>query len=533
MRWVTAPARSTKRRAPDVKRFTAGLALLLAFPVAAGAARPDATAPDRRLVEAVKASSRTAALALLLQHVDVNIPEVDGTTALHWAARQGELDLAERLLRAGASVTAANRYGITALYLACVDGRADVVELLLKSGADARFSGPEGETALMTAARGGHVEVARVLMDHGALVDARESWHGQTALMWAVAQRHPAMVQELIARGADVDARSAVQKWERQVTAEPREKWLPPGGLTPLLFAAREACLDCARLLVGAGADVNAADPDGITPLLSSIINGHFDVAGFLLDAHADPNAADSTGRAPLYAAVDFNTLPASNRPPPPVIDNQLTSIDLIQMLLDRGADPNARLKKQQPYRTKLDRGDDTMLGAGSTPLLRAAKAADLAAMRLLLSHGANAKLANGSDTVNDVSASVRRAPGGINPLMAAAGVGTREEDTTGRHKTEADAIEAIKLCLAARVDINAADGRGQTALHGAAQQGFDQVVKFLAEHGARLDAKDNRGLTPLDISLGLGGGFGFGGAVGNPHPTTAALIRQLLTAPK
>jgi len=326
--------------------------------------------------------------------------------------------------------------------------------------------------------------------------------------------------------------RSAEQKWERQVTAEPREKWLPPGGLTPLLFAAREGCLECARLLVSAKAEVNTADPDGIAPLLSAIINGHFDVAGFLLDARADPNAADGTGRTPLYAAVDFNTLPASNRPAPAVIDNQITSLDLIKMLLDHGADPNARLKKQQPYRTKLDRGDDTMLGAGTTPLLRAAKAADLAAMRLLLSHGADANLATGGGTVNDVSASVRRAPGGINPLMAAAGVGTREEDTTGRHKTEGDAIEAIKLCLDAGVDINAADGRGQTALHGAAQQGFDQVVKFLADHGARLDAKDNRGLTPLDTALGLGGGFGFGGAVGNPHPTTAALIRQLLATP-
>jgi ankyrin len=515
-----------------VKWLFLASALVLALPAGAGAVRPDPTAPDRRLVEAVKAGNRPAVLALLHQHVDVNIPEVDGTTALHWAARQGDVDLAERLLRAGASATAANRYGITALYLACVDGRAAMVELLLKGGADARFAGPEGETALMTAARSGHVEAVRVLLDHGALVNAREAWHGQTALMWAVAQRHPAMVQELIGHGADVNMRSAEQKWERQVTAEPREKWLPPGGLTPLLFAAREGCLECARLLVSAKAEVNTADPDGIAPLLSAIINGHFDVAGFLLDARADPNAADGTGRTPLYAAVDFNTLPASNRPAPAVIDNQITSLDLIKMLLDHGADPNARLKKQQPYRTKLDRGDDTMLGAGTTPLLRAAKAADLAAMRLLLSHGADANLATGGGTVNDVSASVRRAPGGINPLMAAAGVGTREEDTTGRHKTEGDAIEAIKLCLDAGVDINAADGRGQTALHGAAQQGFDQVVKFLADHGARLDAKDNRGLTPLDTALGLGGGFGFGGAVGNPHPTTAALIRQLLATP-
>ena len=483
---------------------------------------------DLRLVEAVKSGDRATALTLLRQHVDVNTAEADGTSPLHWAVRQGDLELADKLLRAGAHVAAANRYGITPLYLACVAGNRAVVERLLGAGADARFAGPEGETALMTAARGGHVDVVKLLLDRGAPVDARESWRGQTALMWAAAQQHPAVMRELIARGADVNARSAVQKWERQVTAEPREKWLPPGGLTPLLFASREGCVECARILIEAGADANATDPDGISPLLSSIINGHFDVAGLLLDSRADPNVADTSGRAPLYAAVDFNTIPASNRPPPKVVENELTSIDLIRMLLDRGANPNARLKKQQPYRTKLDRGDDAMLGAGTTPLLRAAKAADLDAMRLLLGHGADAKIANGSDTLNDVSASVRRAPGGINPLMAAAGLGTREEDTTGRRKTEADAIEAIKLCLTAGLDVNASDGRGQTALHGAALQGFDLVVKFLVDHGAKLDVKDNRGLTPLDAAMGRAGGFGFGGATGNPHPTTIALLQQL-----
>jgi ankyrin repeat protein len=362
-------------------------------------------------------------------------------------------------------------------------------------------------------------------------VDAREGWRGQTALMWATAQRHPETMRELIAHGANVNARSTLQKWERQTTAEPREKWLPPGGLTPLLFATRQGCVECVRILAEAGADVNAADPDGISPMLSSIINGHYDVAAYLLEIGADPDIADVTGRTPLYAAVDFNTMPVSNRPSPKVSENQVTSLDLINLLLERGANPNVRLKKQQPYRTKVDRGNDTMLGAGTTPFLRAAKAADLGAMRLLLSYGADAKLATGSDTVNDVSAANRRAPGGINPLMAAAGVGTREEDTTGRRKTETDAIETIKLCLEAGVDINAQDGRGQTALHGAATQGFDQVVKFLADRGARLDVKDNRGLTPLDAAMGLAGGAGFGGNTGVPHPSTAALLRDLMAA--
>src|SRR5439155_9429216 len=188
-----------------------------------------------------------------------------------------------------------------------------------------------------------------------------------------------------------------------------------------------------------AGADVNVTDEDGITPLISAIINGHYDVAGVLLEKGADPNIADRTGRTPLYSAVDFHTMPSDNRPAPKEIDNELTSIDVIKALLAHGAYVNAQLKTQQPYRAKLDRGDDTMLTTGTTPLVRAAKAGDAVAMRLLLEKGADARLTTRA---------------GINPLMAAAGLGTKEEDTTGRHKTQSEAIEAIKLCLEAGLDI-------------------------------------------------------------------------------
>jgi ankyrin repeat protein len=487
---------------------------------------------DKRLVDAVKAGDKTIALVLLKQKADVNTPEADGTTALQWAVRQDDVDMTDRLLRAGADVKAANRYGITALYLACLNGDAGIIEKLVKAGADANAAVTEGETALMTAARSGHVEAAKALLAHGAVVDARENWRGQTALMWASAEGHAEMIRELAAHGADVTARSTAQKWERQVTAEPREKWLPPGGLTPLLFASRQGCLECVKALASLGADVNAADQDGISPMVSAIINGHFDVAGALLDKGADPNIADATGRAPLYAAVDFNTMPSSNRPSPKVVDNEMTGLDLVAALLDHGANPNARLKKQQPYRTKIDRGNDTMLGAGTTPFLRAARAGDAAAMRLLLKRGADPKIATGSDVPVDVSQPVRRAPGGINPLMAAAGLGAKEEDTVGRKKTESQSIEAIKVCLEAGVDINAVDGRGQTALHGAALQGYDEVVRFLAAHGAKLDIKDGRGFTPLDAAEGKAGGFGFGGGSANPHPTTAKLLRELMGVP-
>jgi ankyrin repeat protein len=438
----------------------------------------------------------------------------DGTTPLHTAVRNDDAASVDRLIRSGADVKAANRYGITPLYLAAVNGNAAVIEKLLKAGADANAVSTEGETTLMTASRTGNVDAVKVLLAHGADVNARESWHGETALMWAVAQKHPAVAKELLAKGADVNAHSTVNKWERQNSAEPREKWLPLGGLTALEFAARQGCVDCVPVLLQAGADINATDPDGITPLLSSIINGHYDVANVLIEKGANPNPADRTGRTPLYSAVDFHTMPQSNRPSPKEIDNESSSLDVVKALLAKSADVNAQLKQQQPYRTKLDRGDDTMLTAGTTPLLRAAKAGDIEVMKLLLAQGANPKLVTRN---------------GVNPLMAAAGLGTKEEDTTGRRKTQAETIEAIKLCLEAGVDVNTADNRGQTALHGAAFQGYDDVVKFLASHGANLDAKDRQGKTPLDSAKGLAGGVGFDGNSSQPHPSTAALIEKLM----
>jgi ankyrin repeat protein len=477
-------------------------------------ARVTFAAPNAPLVDAVKSGNKATILALLDSHADVNAPEADGTTALAWAVRLDDRALVDRLLRAGANVNAANRYGITPLYMACVNGDPAMIEKLLQAGANANAIGTEGETPLMTVARGGSVGAAKVLLAHGAQVNASEPVHGQTPLMWAAGQSHPEMMQELTAHGADVNARSAIQHWERQVTAEPREKWLPPGGFTALLFAARQGCLNCAEILADAKADINATDPDGNSAVVLAIINGHYDVAGFLIDKGTDPNLTDVTGRTALYAAVDFNTMPNDNRPAPKVINDHLTALDLIQKLLDRGANVNAQLKKQAPYRAKLDRGDDTMLTTGTTPFLRAAKAGDIAAMKLLVAKGADAKLATRN---------------GINPLMAAAGLGTKEEDSTGRHKTEPEAIEAIRLCLEGGVDINSVDARGQTALHGAALKGYDQVVQFLADHGAKPDLKDKRGLTPLDFALGKAGGLGFDGSASEPHLATAALLRTFM----
>jgi len=470
------------------------------------------------LVQAVKSGDRARAIELVSQKTDVRSQEPDGTTALHWAVREDDLDLAGRLLDAGADPSAANRYGVTPLYLAAVNGNARIIARLLEAGADANEVGQEGETVLMTVARTGSVDAAKVLLEHGAEVDAREQWHGQTALMWAAAQNHPEMVGALIAAGADVDAQSNIEEWERQRTAEPREKWLPPGGLTPLLFAAREGCTACVPILLDAGAEIDTTAPDGISAAVSALINGHYDTAAALIDGGIDPNLVDYTGRGALYAAVDFNTMPSSNRPAPEVLGNEHTALDIEKMLVEHGADVNAQLERIAPYRAKLDRGNDTVLGQGTTPLMRAAKAGDIDSMKLLLEHGADPMLTTSR---------------GVNALMLAAGLGTTEQDTTGRFKTQEQAIAAIDLLLQQGLDIDAVDSRGRTALHGAALQGYDAVVQALAQRGATLDVTDENGFSPLDTALGLAGGWGFAGNVGVVQESTVALLKNLLGEPQ
>jgi len=489
------------------------IALLAIAMPAAGQAPPRAGAtPDRRLVDAARSGDRAAAVALLARRVNANVGEPDGTTALHWAARHDDVYLVERLLQAGASVGAANRQGVTALSEAAIVGNPAMLTALLKAGADVNATNPEGQTALMAVARTGNVDAAEVLFAKGANVNAAEHWRGQTALMWAAADCQPAMTKALIVHGADVNARSKVNKWERDVTAEPRPKDMPAGGGTPLLLVAREGCLESAKVLLEAGADPNLQDPNLVPPAVTAIVNGHFDVAAYLLGNGAAVNLADRWGRAMLWAVVDMHTTPHSGRPD--VLESEsMSSMDLMKLVLAKGADVNAQLALFPPYRSPADRGSDGVLTIGATPLLRAAKAGDVEAMTLLLDYRANPN----TPTVD-----------GITPLLAAAGVGSRDSDTRGRDKTEQSAVASVNLLLDRGAAIDAADSRGQTAMHGAAFWGFNDLVKTLAKRGAKLDVKDRGGMTPVDSAMGRAGGNGFGGNRIDVHQDTADLLRQL-----
>jgi len=487
----------------------------IVFSIVATAAMLRAAGPDLRLLDAAKANNHASAVALLAQKVDVNAAEPDGTTALHWAIHNNDLDLARRLIRSGADVKAKNQFGATPLSEAAIVGDTAMLTNLIEGGADVNAVNADGQTALMAVARTGNVESARLLISHGANVNAHELWRGQTALMWAAAEGLPAMAKELIAHGADVNARSQTNNWELDVTAEPRRKYMPLGGWTPLLFAARQGSLEAAKVLVDGGADVNLQDPDLVSPIVTAIVNGHYDVAAYLVESGADVDLADRWGRAALWAAVDMHTPPHSGRPD--AIESTTVSSDqLLKQLLAKGADVDAQLVLFPPYRSLADRGADNVMTIGATPLVRAAKAGDVAAVRLLLEHHADVSLPTAD---------------GVTPLIAAAGVGSRDSDTRGRYKTEKDAIDSVKLLLAAGADVNATDNRGQTPLHGAAFWGWTELVQLLADRGANVNAKDRRGLTPLDSALGKAGGNGFGGNRIEVHEDTAALLRKLMAA--
>lgn len=476
-----------------------------------------AAVPAGELVDAARAAQPEKVRALLASGTKVDDRSVDNTTALHWAAHNEDPALVKMLLKAGASPNARNDYGATPLSEAATVANTAILKLLLAAGADVESANDDGQTALMLVARTENVEAARLLVKKRAKLEAREKWKQQTPLMWAAAEGQAKMVEFLAAAGADVNARSLVNDWPTQVTVEPRGQGRPSGGFTPLLYAARKGCLECARSLLKHGADVNLPDPDGVTPLLSAVTNLNFDTAKLLIDNGADPNRWDLWGRAPLYAAIDLNQLPDGGRADRPSRDDA-TALDVAAALLKAGANPNLQLKMMQPYRSlRDDRGADTMQTTGATALLRAARAADLPAMKLLIDAGANVELPN----IN-----------GVTPLMAVAGNAQTKVDTRGRYKTEAEALQAIDLLMAAGAKVDSLDSQGQSALFGAAVRGWDDVVRKLVERGAQVARKDARGRTAADVALGDAASAS-GRAGAEPQPKTAALLRDLMASTK
>ena len=441
-------------------------------------------AADLRLVQAAKSDNKEAIRSLLKQHVNVNTPEGDGSTALSWASYRDDLVTADLLIAAGANVNASNDYAATPLLLACANGSAGMVNKLLKAGANPNASVWMGETVLMRCARTGNVEAVKALLVKGANVNAKEARQGDTPLMWAVAQQHPGVVRVLIEYGADVKARTN-------------------DGFTPFMFAAQQGDMDSLQALLNAGADVNAATPDGETALLIASASGHEALSIFLLDHGANPNAADRNGITAMHYAImngltqaasgiSMGHAPYLRRP---------NMVELVKALLAHGANPNARLTAPaKEYDSgpgygkifimkQLNIGGGRISPVGATPFLMAALSFDLDLMRILVAGGANPLLANEEN---------------VTPLMAAIGLG---RERAGRiaysAQDEATVFDMVKYTVELGNDVNAVETSTHlTALLCASFYGnSERIIQFLADKGADLNAKTTAGQTPLAIA--------------------------------
>ncbi|MGH8260844.1 MAG: ankyrin repeat domain-containing protein [Steroidobacteraceae bacterium] len=422
----------------------------------------------------------------------------DGSTPLMWAVYRQDVAAVKRLLRAGAEVDAANMYGATAMQMAATTGNAAILKQLLRAGANADSANAEGQTALMAVARTGNVRAAKLLIEHGANVNARERWGGQTALMWASARRHPQVMELLIRHGADVNARSVWRDWERHVTAESRAKRTNTGGLTPLMYAAREDCLQCVNVLIKHHVDVDQPDPDGVAPVTVAIMNDNWDIAARHIQAGCDANQWDIYGQGPLFAAIAANVhSPGSATAGPLDPSNRTTGMEVVRMLLDRGANPNMQLF----YRPKRNGDFFTRtigiggVARGATPLFAAAATDDVQLVKLLLAHGADPRLYQADDQT---------------PMMAA--LSGRGAFGGGGADNPRGAIAVLRVLHAAGTDVNVMSiqhhllrTRGGTALHYAVRAGSAEAIKLLISWGVDVNAKDPDGLTALDYAMGRG----------------------------
>ena len=476
-------------------------AALVACVLSASAATATA-AVDVPLVDAVKAGDVARARTLIEQGAGVNDAEPDGTTPLHWAAHKRHLELTQLLIGAGAVANTGNRYGVRPLSLAAVNGDGPVIKALLEAGANPNSTLMEGETALMTAARSGSVEAVELLLDAGANVNVQESWTGQTALMWAAAEGHAAVIPPLVAHGADPGLRSN-------------------RGFTALLFAARDGQTDVVQTLLEAGADLDEqlsinstltaggveqrrASDAGLNAFLLAAGNAHFELAAYLMDRGADPNAAPRGWTALHQLSWVRKAGIAGSNNPAPRGSGVMTSLAFARKLIASGADLNARVTTRPPA------GITELNFIGGTPMLLAARTADAEYMRLLADAGADPMLTNDD---------------GSTTLMVAAGLGTSSpgEDPG----TETEVLEAVQLALELGLDIDAVDGKGETAMHGAAYKHLPRVTTFLVNAGADIavwNRQNDRGASPLDIAIGMHRGMNI-----LSSPATADAIRDAM----
>lgn len=461
-------------------------------------------AAGSELADAVMKRDKDAVRTLLARNVNVNAPQPDGTTPLHWAVRLDDLEIVDLLIRAGANVSATNRERVKPLQLAAQNGSAPMLQRLIEAGVDP--NGPlteSGDTALMMAARTGNTDAIRLLLKSGANVNAKERWGGTTALMWAVAERHAAGLQALVEQGADVNARSNFVpaangrgfegRTPKDVEANQRVEEFASGWLTPLMFAAREGDVESARRLVAAGADVNAFAGDGKDALGIAIFNGNYEMASFLIDSQSDVNHADTQGFTPLFWAVDRRNMETAPNFPWMVTTDPLP---LIKKLLDAGANPNVVINNTP--RARMRAGSPRIVFASA--LMRAAFSADLELSKLLLSYDADpAAISKDGETM----------------IEAAAGLGFIQGYSKG--KSPAERLDVVKLFVELGADVNQPDDYGITPLMVAGNMGDTTIIQYLIDVGADLGAYDlgkkNDGafgasvepLMPVDYAIGVG----------------------------
>lgn len=485
-------------------------------------------ASSAELAALIRNGSHDQALVEIRGGADVNALQPDGSSPLMWAVHGVDHTLVHELLKRGAKPNLRNSLGQTPLNEAIDLADEDMVSMLLEAGADPNLGNDDDETPLMLAARLGNLPMAGQLVKAGAKVNARERYRDQSALMWAIGANSAAVTEFLIQHGAQVDIRAATNDWGNQITSEPRAQYRPSGGLTPLLYAARSGCLECAQALLRAGAGINRPTPDGVTPLMNAIDNNHFDVADLLLDEGANPYLYDWWGRTALYIAIDMHSGGSGGtgaRAPSNIPGNgpeggpprtARGAMRIAQRLLEAGVDPNTQLDMHRPGRGgNLGRFTDDLLNTGCTPLLRAAISGDTEMVELLLAHGALPDLPNVM---------------GVTPLMAAAGIGTGGSGSgsagvMARGDVEGNAVAVIHMLLKAGADVNAritdtsshtaviarpstmTNRQGQTALFGAISHGWTRVAQFLIDNAARLDVQDAAGKTVLDALEAKAGG--------------------------